>query len=417
MFLPSKSLVAGAAMLTLSLAFGFLPSAFAADVATKLPGVVEDCAVAGSGQLLVVKMKGKKELLIYDTEAKKVVKTLEMASADFAFGAGGDALVVSVKDSNEIQSWNLKTFTQVKSKEFADPVNILRIAMGHARGDLAFIRMNRGENQFNQQTMNHFLDVKTLTLIRPKGQQQQQGHGVHHMFGNTFPHYRANADLSRISIWVAGQSPNGMSLILRMDDGFQHHYNHNSYGYITMGDDGNVYTGAGQIFNLTTERKQPFHEPLSVVSQIGGGQSLIPGLGAAFFLGVTGDGKLSLYQAKETSPVCPLDSVPEWPQPKQFGGPQKFPGGPKGFAPGALNQNEQSLMTLDKRIVFAPSAGYILFIPESNDKIIQRSFDLREALNKSGKDYLMVLSNPPVRAKAGGDWAYQINSLAKHGPV
>jgi hypothetical protein len=144
--------------------------------------------------------------------------------------------------------------------------------------------------------------------------------------------------------------------------------------------------------------------------------SLLPGLGGLFFLGIDRDGKMKVFQAGKTTALCSIDPFPDWALPKRpanVGG--SIPQGP--FPPGQAEEWIRSPLTLDKRIVFAPGSGYILFLPPSNDRVIRREFDLKDALEKTGQDYLLVLSNPPVRSKAGAKWDYQITSLAKHGPV
>jgi hypothetical protein len=111
-----------------------------------------------------------------------------------------------------------------------------------------------------------------------------------------------------------------------------------------------------------------------------------------------------------------LSRFPEWKLPKaQINIPPQAE--VDRFGPARLEEWIKSPLTLDKRIVFAPALGYILFVPQTNDRFVQREFTLKGTLDKTGNDYLLVLSNPPLRAAAGSEWQYEIVSLAKNGPV
>ena len=84
--------------------------------------------------------------------------------------------------------------------------------------------------------------------------------------------------------------------------------------------------------------------------------------------------------------------------------------------PGAVGEGKNPL-TLDRRLCFAPGLDHIVFLPHSNDKVVQRKFDLKATLDASGEDYLMVVSVPQLRGRAGTSWDYQLKAVAKNGPV
>jgi hypothetical protein len=112
------------------------------DTVTKLPAKCEECQVAGGGRYLVMKLKGTRALNVYDATTQKL-STLDISEDDIVYAAGGDTVVVYLKDASEIQTWSLTTGKMVKSKGFVDRPIILAIVMGHSRGDLAMIRMGR----------------------------------------------------------------------------------------------------------------------------------------------------------------------------------------------------------------------------------------------------------------------------------
>jgi hypothetical protein len=154
------------------------------------------------------------------------------------------------------------------------------------------------------------------------------------------------------------------------------------------------------------------------------GKSLVPALGGQFMLAVSREGGLTLYQGKSTDALAPLGEFPDWkpekPDPRPGFGGFPAPDGttfrPEDLGPGAFGEGK-SLLTLDRRICFAPALDHILFVPHSNDRIVQRKFDLKAAMDASGEDYLMLVSVPPTRAKAGTAWEYQLKTVAKNGPM
>lgn len=374
------------------------------DSVTALPAPVVDLAVADAGRSLVLQLQGQKGLAVYDTRTQKL-STIALPSADFTFGAGGDTAVVFLKETNEIRSFNLQTLAQIKAKEFADPVILMRIVMGHSRRDLAFVRIARGTDSLSQ-TTNQFLDVSTLTLQPPRDTQLRLGRNSSYRDN---AHYRANGDMSRMTEWATSHSPCGIYLYTRTGDGYQMQGNHDSAGHLAMGDDGRIYTGLGSVMDLALKQEGPFPAPIGPVGKVPG-SSLFPGIGGQFFLGLQSDGTLTLYPSGETTALCPLDPFPDWTPPRSFDPKRPQP-------PSTMDDWLKGTLTLDKRITFAPAAGHLVFLPPASDRLIQRQFDLTAAFEKSGRDYLQVLSTPPVNAKAGAQWEYRLTTLAKHSPL
>src|SRR5262249_842521 len=71
----------------------------------------------------------------------------------------------------------------------------------------------------------------------------------------------------------------------------------------------------------------------------------------------------------------------------------------------------------DKRLHFIPAGKLVVFVPASNDKLVLRRFDLDEALDKAGIDFLLVTSQPPTQAKPGTAVDYQLAVKSKKGGV
>lgn len=293
-------------VLPLALALAHAPAAPAEDVVTKLPAPVEDYAVARSGECLVLKLKGQKGLTVYSTRSK-ALRTIDLPTSDFAFGAGGNRAVVFLKETNELQSFNLETLQPVKSKEFADPINVHRIVMGHSRDGLALIRVSRGV-QALEQASNQLLNVDTLSIVRAKpGVQQVTGHNS---TLRDLVHHRATGDLSRITEWATSHTPSGIGVYSLGPDGtIKVQYAHESAGFLAIGDDRLIYTGAGAIY----DPDQPPVPPFNWMAKVGEvrDKSLIPGIGGLFYLGLGHNGSLLAYQAGQTTPLCLVGKFPD----------------------------------------------------------------------------------------------------------
>ncbi len=66
---------------------------------------------------------------------------------------------------------------------------------------------------------------------------------------------------------------------------------------------------------------------------------------------------------------------------------------------------------------FIPRARLIVVFPESNDRLELHHFDADEALEKSGLEYLLVTSQPPIAAQRGGEFKYQVVVKSRKGEV
>ena len=58
--------------------------------------------------------------------------------------------------------------------------------------------------------------------------------------------------------------------------------------------------------------------------------------------------------------------------------------------------------------LFVPPAKLLVVFPESNDRLELHHFDVEEALERSGLDYLLVTSRPPATARRGAEYLYQM---------
>jgi hypothetical protein len=389
----------------------------AADDETKLPAKCEQCQIAGSGRYLVLKLKGTRALSVYDATTQKL-SALEISEDDIVFAAGGDTVLVYLKEANELQSWNIPTAKMVKAKGFADKPNVQTLVMGHSRGDLALVRMGRaptgglGQDSLIDTTEIRLTQIKYQFLGGGGGRSWEQSQ------------LRANGDMSRLVDWAVAPTPNTVALINRTESGYQYVSNYGLPACVIPGDDGRTYTPLGTAMELDPGYNPTFGGSPFKMSEPIRGKTLVPAIGGQFALGVSREGGLTLYQTKVAEALAPLGDFPGWDPPKPdprpgfggFTGPDGVNIRPDDLGPGAFGEGK-NLLTLDRRICFAPGMDHIVFLPHSNDKIVQRKFDLKATLDAGGEEYLMVVSVPQRRAKGGVAWEYQLKTVAKSGPV
>jgi hypothetical protein len=386
------------------------------DIVTKLPAKCEECQIAGGGRFLVMKLKDTRALNVYDANTQKL-STLDISEDDIVFGAGGDTVLVYLKEANELQSWSLTTGKMVKAKGFADKPNVLAIVMGHSRGNLALMRMGRPPTG----GLGHDNLVDTIEIRLTQIKYQYIGGGGGRNWEQS--QLRANGDMSRLVDWANVPTPNTVAQLTRTEGGYQYVSSYGLPGCMIPGDDGRVYTPMGNTLELDPNYNPTVGGSLFKQSPAIKGKTLVPAIGGQFVLAVSREGGLTLYQAKSAEALAPLGDFPGWDPVKPnlpgfggFTGPDGQVVRPEDLGPGAYGEGKNSL-TLDRRICFAPGLDHILFLPHSNDKIVQRKFDLKAALDQSGEEYLMVVSVPQLRAKCGTAWEYQLKTVAKSGPI
>ena len=66
--------------------------------------------LGGGGRYLILHLKEKQTLAVFDTSAGEIVKQIPVPSDKILFAAGADSLIVLVQDQCLIQRWSLKSF-------------------------------------------------------------------------------------------------------------------------------------------------------------------------------------------------------------------------------------------------------------------------------------------------------------------
>jgi hypothetical protein len=72
---------------------------------------------------------------------------------------------------------------------------------------------------------------------------------------------------------------------------------------------------------------------------------------------------------------------------------------------------------IEHSVHLIPKAKLLVIVPGTRDELRLYPADLEEALEKSGRDYLLFTSSPPNRFEKGKAFSYQAEARANKGPV
>jgi hypothetical protein len=352
---------------------------------TQTPKTIANAVLAGGGRLLVIQYKGMPMLTVYDIAERKISKMIRIPDRDFIYTAGGYKALVYLKDNNLVSSFSLKTGKKLKTKVNPFGNVISHMLMGHMNDQVAFIRSADGTRS-SSRAQNNLLNMKNLTAyeLDKEDQRSQGGHNSHH---RDFVQRCCSPDMQIITEWCANHGPQGFGVYKRYENRIQSKYEHSTSGYLAVGDRGHIYTSKGGVYS----------SDIKLIRKISG-QHLFPGIGGSLFMGMDKNGHLSIYVAGTTSPVATIHDMTYLKDYKD-------------------NSHWKTTFTLNRRLIFNPQFNSIIIIPDTNDKIIHRGFDLESTLKSSGIDYLFIISQARTVARRGQKYTYKIKAKSNSGGI
>jgi hypothetical protein len=342
-------------------------------VVRPLPSAVGDVAVGGGGRFLILHLPRDRKLAIFDVNTASVVKYLSFAD-DLQFAASMDKLLVALPDKQILQRYSLTTFERELSVPLGGEGKVQSLTMGSASNGPLLVR--QGGEGIGALPKLTFYDIRALKPLEAKWGNNPGG-----PLDARYIRASANGKVFALLGWGP------VSLV--WDDG-RVTITHLLQGgglYVLPGPDGkSVFTDS----DIYTE----FLKPAAGVVHVRGAMPATHGryymAGQSVYL--LGDNRALLTVPAEKAQA-----------PQLLGGP-------------AIMLGNDSL-ALDKRVYFIPDAKLLIHIPLSNDQLILRKLDVEEGLEKSGIDYLFVVSHAPVKAKKGATYRYQLAVKSKKGGV
>jgi hypothetical protein len=341
-----------------------------------LPGKYSQFVWAGAGKYIGFHMEADQKVLVYNLEQEFPKQAFEIAGipAGDLLTASAQKLAIVSPNSMTIRRWDLKSgeqeeLTAIKGN---DPPKVA--AMGFAgNGPLLLVgRKSAG-----------FFDLKTLKPIVFKGKMiagtDDYGLSVQvspdgQAFG-TIPvglgpvAYGAwHIDKNELVVASFGGTSNAVRWAQPSGD-----------GYLMMLPDGEVFTGHGRPFKADWLK----------------GSNLIPTPDPGLVL----DLRLDQKQRKGTLTVCSTADC------KAIDSETGF----EELIPSETADVRTALkLGSEWRIQYVPALKQIFSLPQSNDRIVQRPYDMEVKLRRERKKYLYLASTPPLSIAAGQRLFYPI---------
>lgn len=351
----------------------------------ELGGEADQVRSGGAGRYFVSHLKDAEKLAVVDVVAGKRLGEVP-ARGSFLFAANRDKLIVVLNDQRVVQRWDLQTLRREKTVLLPDDRPVRWVAMGSAgAGPLAL--WSSGKVQF--------WDVASLKPLAVRGEVVDQ---------------EAN-----VKLWP---SADGLTFC---------GYGWSTVPYAVMRL-GNVTATSADCTMLRTPDGESFNEAWAMPSADG---SLLVRHGARFYTGdmavidpgplkdaaavyPTADPRFLLslrrkdpYKSEGNSVavVAAVDRRVLYTVPDV----EPVTGGRIGSVVGRLGP--------EPRVHYLPGPGLLVTIPDTNDRVVVRRFDLSKSLASTGADYLFVISKPPTRVGPGAAYAYQVQTLSSGGGV
>ncbi len=346
------------------------PPALADDrVVKRLPAAFDDLCLGGGGRFFIFHLPKLHKLGVFDVNEAKVTHYIDVAENTIAFAAGLDKLVIGLPEKGVLERWSLTTFERelVVAPSFMD--KIAMILMGHASNGPVVVN-------------GIFMDLGTLRpLPINKGERVWEA-GV-----RLYP----SGDGTVFGTWNNNYSPGTASTFVLEGDKVTR-YTEGTLGHVIPGPDGNTAFTAQGVLSSHLQRADRDDAKYGWC---------LPAVRGSLFLSLQSGaggkgGSATVYVLGQHRPIAKLEQL-------QHGMTLD------GWARGATGPW--------RNIFFIPQANVIAFLPGSKDQVVLYKFNVDAALEKSGIDYLMVVSQSQSVVKRGSTFHYSIQVKAKRTPV
>ena len=347
----------------------------------KLPGICGDVVVGGAGRYLLMHMPELKKIAVFDVSQGKIAGYIPASDDQTLLAASKDKLFVFGVTQGVISRWNLANQQKeiTLSSPFAGPIQ--SVAVGCATTGPIMVCWSQGTDQVSNCRFT-FLDSNSLKEISAN------------WTGTISPH-ASFSEKKRVRAASNGKyfTVSGSGALMIDGTKVTPSLSHVGGGGDIPSADGKYYTQNGQITNFEKTQLNDVSNNLGVI---------IPSVTGNYFLTFPsqngsgdqkGGAKLFMFGDRR-----PLLSIPEL----NMELPQN-------------DQRYQLAMNPDLRVFFVPDAKVILMLSATNDSIKMRRFDVDQALDESGIDYLIVSSRPQSTFKLGEDFDYAMQVKSKMG--
>jgi hypothetical protein len=368
------------------------PAPLAADrVELALPAPAGQIAVGAGGRFLILHLPTARKLAIFDANTARIVRYLSLASDSVRVTAGAEKLFVAAPAERVLQRYSLATFEKELTVALPVETKLHAMLMGsNSRGPL----MMAG-------TVLRFYDP--ITLREQKYEWSDDALGI----GDQYPPVvEVSADGRTFTSRTPGLSSGDLRIFRFQDRSIRRSgaEGQSSNAYLLPNADGSAIFSANRI--LTPDGK-PTQNALDTPRA---SAWLLPAAQDRYYLslvktqnqGANSDDKAhleaSLNILGQERALLPLPAL----------------------APsleGLVNFSSGRVQSLEQHVVFLPASELIAILPVARDRLILHRMSIRDALEKSGLDYLVATSSPPATFSPGKELTYQLQVLSKRGGV
>lgn len=246
----------------------------------KIPESVTDCRPAFGGVYLVMKFPELKKLGVFNIAQLSFEEYISIPSAETLYACGGNLLVTFDPHQKLFEIYNLATFKRLASRMSRLQGFLTDMNMALLKSDVAVVSWADGTGALDDRQYG-LMEIPSMRVTPFRsGTKRHQGLYRNNTYRNNI-HLRLDPRLKRFVCWCTSHSPTGF--IYGTLDGLRvkSHYEHGSYGSLSLlPDPGRVVGARGVLLDPKGNVRHKFK---------GGGVLLFPVHGANMVIKVEDD--------------------------------------------------------------------------------------------------------------------------------
>jgi predicted Zn finger-like uncharacterized protein len=366
------------------------PAPVTAETPYRLPEPVRALRVGGGGRFLVLHFPKARKLGIFDANEAKIVRYVPAGEDDVSFAAGMTKLVLLLPGAKVIQRYNLLTGEREHVGNLDVPEGkVESFCMGHASAGPLLVGIAGQDARLYDLDKFAPIPLPTEDPVPGRVPSQRLDGGF----------YWAGATGRVLGHTGNYGQPNGVRTVVFEGGRIQPYGVHQSTWFVMPGpDDHHVYAGGHGV--ISDQVKPVSNVPFSMGPNSGYASHLyLPAHHGPYYLHAETIG----------DPNCPVriymlgDKEPILTYPKTA----------------VCHYGWDGLrgVGIEYSMHLVPKAKLLVVVPEGREELRLYPADLDAALDKLGRDYLLITSTPPTRFQKGKAFAYRTEVKAKRGPV
>ena len=360
------------------------PSKLNKDTTTiKLPATVSAIAHGGAGRYMLLHFDSLKKIGLFDVGKRQITHYFPATDDDTQFTAGLNHLLIASPNQGVISRYSLKTFERELTQAIPVTGKMQYLTMGSGSMGPALMRVASGTDEVSRCKFE-FLDLKTLGLVDVKWERQPNSiyRDYNFICSSTIGGKFVVNDVGPISI--LGKKAN-----------YQHRFHRRTQVFPSF--DGSYYVSSNGIFNADMQA-------LGKPGDRNQGSYKIPAVMGNYYLSYPSHSYAHSRSQKKERVSAKLFMFGE-DRPLATLADMELP----------YSSRTQGRLMVGRRVMFVPNANVIVTLAETNDRLFLTRFNINEALEESGIDYLIVMSNAPSTVKPGSNYEYQLDVKSKKG--